>query len=46
MKNFTSTRTFCNRAFAGIATLLFVTTAMLNAQSAPSYAQLLAAHPG
>ena len=46
MKNIASTRTLYNRALAGIATLLFITPAILSAQSGPSYSQLVAAHPG
>ena len=46
MKNLISTRPVYNRALIGIATLLFSATAMLSAQSAPSYSQLVAEHPG
>jgi hypothetical protein len=46
MKNVASTRTLYSRALVGIATLLFSTPAILTAQSAPSYGQLVASHPG
>lgn len=46
MKNVACTQALYNRAFVGIATLLLGTTAMLSAQSTPSYNQLVAAHPG
>ena len=45
MKN-VDTRTVYNRTLVGIAALLFSTTAVVSAQSGPSYSQLVAAHPG
>ncbi len=46
MKNFASTQALYQRALAGIATFLFVSTAMLTAQAGPSYSKLVAEHPG